>query len=59
MGQNGGLYKGGDVDVTYIPMQEVLQDTNNFLLIMTKQLKAILRCLSSMSGLNIKEEDIS
>jgi len=45
--------------VTYIPMQEALSDTNNFLLIVTRQLKAILRCLSSMSGLNIKEEDIS
>jgi len=26
---------------------------------MVKQLKAILYCLSSMSGLNIKEEDVT
>lgn len=45
--------------MTYIPMQQELKETNTLLLRMARQLKAMLSCLSSMSGLNIKEEDVT
>lgn len=44
--------------MTYIPIQAGQKDANSLLIIMTKQLRAILRCLSNMSGLNIQEEDV-
>ena len=44
--------------MTYIPMQDAQAETNNMLERLTKQLRAILKCLSSMSGLNITEEDV-
>ncbi len=43
----------------YVKMEEILREQQTLLGQLAKQLGAILRCLSSMSGLNIKEEDIT
>ncbi len=40
-----------------VKMEEILRSQETLLERLAKQLKAILRCLSSMSGLNIDEED--
>jgi len=41
----------------YVKMEEILRAQETLMERLAKQLKAILRCLSSMSGLNIDEED--
>lgn len=41
-----------------VKMEEILKAQETLLEQLTKQLRVILSCLSSMSGLNIKEEDI-
>jgi len=41
----------------YVKMEEILKAQETLLERLAKQLKAILRCLASMSGLNIDEED--
>lgn len=41
----------------YVRLEEILRSQETLLERLAKQLKAILRCLSSMSGLNIDEED--
>ncbi len=46
-----------DLGGEYVKMVELAKAQETLLEQLTKQLKAILKCLSSMSGLNIDEED--